>query len=748
LETYLATAIVLALSLLLGGALCSIGREGPRWDWLAPAVGLAAAIVVAWLAIRLPGAGVTAAVALALAAAAAVVRLWRRVAWTRLAAGAPPALLVAALSALPFLANDRIGVIGESINDDLAFHMDWAYALAEGGGITGRVADGYPVGPHAVVAALAEALGTTAEPVFTGLVLALPILTALTALAALEDAPVAARLAAATLPPTCYLGAELVLQSSFKELTLGLLVLAFAIVVGRLMKGELPPARALVIAALLAAAACTTFSLAALAWFVAGAALAWAAEAVLSRGWAGLRRVGVAALGMLAFIVVATVLLRVTGFFAAGPGRFTFYKEGPVVAGNLAEALSPLQLLSVWPSDDFRLEPDLGWWRVAVVLGAVAALTGLVRAALRREVGLLSVAVASVAIYAASIPLTNHYNSAKTLAVAAPVFTCAALVGLLGGGPPAGWKRLTTVALAAVWGLVALHSSGTLLRAAPVRAEGQSTDLRRLGAGVTREPVAFLGQDSFARWELRTADYVFSGGTVDLSGRPGTLRTGPVPAGAAVAVAPRTRHAPSAPPELGFVRGTRWYTLLRRTGANRSLFVTREGTAPGAVLSCRDRKSRALARRGWRALVKPLPVLGPVAAWTDTQGRQPFLSAPSALLGLDRTVQQTLALPSGRWELSLRYYSRDPITVSAGPVSATMPAYLADRTRFWRVGSVTSEGRPIAVSVRGGKSRPIQPRRFTELFEVAAVREDRPGRVVPLRRACGRYVDYATPPPR
>ena len=60
---YLIATAISVISLVLGGAIC--GRAG-RWSWTAPAVGLAAAMLIAATAIRLPGHGGTAAAALAI----------------------------------------------------------------------------------------------------------------------------------------------------------------------------------------------------------------------------------------------------------------------------------------------------------------------------------------------------------------------------------------------------------------------------------------------------------------------------------------------------------------------------------------------------------------------------------------------------------------------------------------------------------------------------------------------------------
>ena len=96
------------------------------------------------------------------------------------------ALLVASI---PFIANGRVGILGVGlVNDDMASHLLIADWLERRGSAPMPVLihQGYPVGPHALVAGLSEGLGAGLIEVFAGLTLAIPALTALVAFEALR----------------------------------------------------------------------------------------------------------------------------------------------------------------------------------------------------------------------------------------------------------------------------------------------------------------------------------------------------------------------------------------------------------------------------------------------------------------------------------------------------------------------------------------------------------------------------------
>ena len=129
-------------------------------------------------------------VLLAAALVGSIVSLRHRRVDSRVAlAGLPVGAIVLAFASLPFIANRRIGELGASQLDDLSFHMGQADAIREVGPAASVTASGYPIGPHSLVAIVAEGTGLGTAPVFAGLLLAIPVLTALTALAAFRGVP-------------------------------------------------------------------------------------------------------------------------------------------------------------------------------------------------------------------------------------------------------------------------------------------------------------------------------------------------------------------------------------------------------------------------------------------------------------------------------------------------------------------------------------------------------------------------------
>ena len=87
------------------------------------------------------------------------------------------ALLVAAI---PFYVSGRSGVLGVSLNNDTSVHLVWAEALR-----SDRMAelyplpDGYPLAPHALMAALAAVTAIAMDEVLNGLLIATAAVTAL-----------------------------------------------------------------------------------------------------------------------------------------------------------------------------------------------------------------------------------------------------------------------------------------------------------------------------------------------------------------------------------------------------------------------------------------------------------------------------------------------------------------------------------------------------------------------------------------
>ena len=147
---------------------------------------------------------------------------------------APPAL-AALFAAIPFIAAGTVGILGVGlVNDDMASHLllaDWIVERFRPEPVL--IDQGYPLGPHALVAGLGTLLGASSIDVFAGLVLAIPALTALVAYEALDGLRTAARVIAAALVSLPYLAAAYLAQEAFKEPIMALFVLTFALLLAR-----------------------------------------------------------------------------------------------------------------------------------------------------------------------------------------------------------------------------------------------------------------------------------------------------------------------------------------------------------------------------------------------------------------------------------------------------------------------------------------------------------------------------------
>lgn len=747
--------MTILLSLLLGGALC-VG-DGRRWTWLSAGVGLAAVMSIAWLGTRLPGDGVTGGLLLLAAAAASALRLRGRVRWRSLAVGAPTAGLILAGASLPFAANRRFGPLGATVNDDLALHLEFADILALGGRAERGVDTAYPVGPHSVVASLSDLLGLGIEQAFLGFILALPVIAGLTALAALAHLPERVQPIGAVLVGLGYLSAAYLAQASFKESAIALLVLAYALVAREVVRERAHWRRWAAPAMLLFFAGLAAFSVPAILWFVAVAGATLLATMVAERIRPTLRIVGGVGVAVLAVAASIVVFELVTSFFREGPGRFALSaSEGSggigSAGGNLVQPLSFFEALGVWPNLDFRFEPGTDHWRLGVALAVVAAAVGAARTAWRREWALLAATASTVLVYLVVSDVSIAYNGAKALVVATPLLMLVTVSGLL---IPAGRPvpRAALALLAASFAVAAATSSTMALRGGTVRPDTQAEAFSQLRQALRGRPTIFLGRDNYSAWELRPTRIGYLGNGARAVGVGNAPQEGAAAnkgidslraeelAAAELLVAPNTLYASLPGPEFSQVLHNRWYRLYRRTRESPRRVVLEEESQPGTILDCSSREGRAAVRAGGRAFVRPAPVLGPIGAWTFESGGQPPPDFPVALASNRETMRQRLRLPRGRWEISLSWASSVPISVEIGGRSLSLPPYLGDGDRHWRVASVRG-GRAVEVVVTPGGERRIDVRRGAQIGVVAAVREDVPGRFVPVRRACGRYVDW------
>ncbi len=87
----------------------------------------------------------------------------------------PVAVVTVVLSSLPFIANGHIGIPGVGLNNDMAMHLvDTDYLLDPSGPQPQSIVNGYPIGPHSLVATVSDLLGTEPLNGWLGLLVIAP----------------------------------------------------------------------------------------------------------------------------------------------------------------------------------------------------------------------------------------------------------------------------------------------------------------------------------------------------------------------------------------------------------------------------------------------------------------------------------------------------------------------------------------------------------------------------------------------
>lgn len=786
--TLLCALLIIVASVATGrSAMLLAGWKRP--EWFAGAVGLAVLVTLAPFLVRLPGRGLTAAIALALLTLAAAVITRRNVpepgAGTELdgdsliymqnreargEAGPPPAparsmgasrehstalvvvLVTLALASLPFLFNERAGVLGEGVyTNDQAAQLYWADWLADGfGPQPNAVRVGYPVGPQALAASVSEGTGADLVDAFNGLLLAIAALTALAALSALRTLPPLRRGVAAVLVGLPFLGASFLAQSGFKETAMALFVLALALVLHLDAPGR---AKAGVIG-LLGLGAVFTFSAPGVAWFALAIPL-WLGLELAFGGMALNLGVLRAAARRHRWPLLALVLVLVGVAVAVfGPATDFVEKIDDVQdsSGRLSSPVFPGEALGVWPEGDFRIvRGEVSGSLLATGFAALCALAAGVATLRRREWGLVATLVAAVAVYALARPFAEIHVEAKALAVLAPLVMLVILRWWLA---PPGRERdalgLVRLGVGALFAALALASSFLALRAAPVGFDERGRDLEVLAERIgSDDDVVFLGVDRFAGYWLRGTLARSPGGYVPAEIGARTSKTWQQ--GQALdfdtleplklnrqdyAITTAAAYQSTPPPNWREVAREGDYVLWKRGGAGPDYEVLPdEGGDPGAPLACP-------APEPGTGVVLEAPVVGEQDGW-----------APGFQLEAPAGASQELEVPQGDWEISLQYHSQVPLTLTVdGEQVAELPASLegfylvgAGRGAFWPAGELASSGGLVRIGVEAAEPSGLQDllgvERRVWLGRVGLT-SAAPARTLALAESCGEYVDH------
>jgi hypothetical protein len=802
--TYASAALICAASLLVGRAILALaGRRS--WSWLEPGVGLAAMLAVTGLLARAPGHGTSVTLGLAALLVVAALLVW----WLpyeapgALRAGLPVALVLLVALSIPFAVSGRWGLLGVGFNNDLGLHLAWAEWLRSGFGPAPDT--GYPLGPHGLAVATAAFPGIGLGQAFVGEIVAIGVLTGLTALGALRELASGRRLLAAALVALPYLAASYFAQAAFKETAEALFVLTFALFLwdherrraanAHITEDSSPSAgfwgRAREGLPLLALAGGIFFSysFAGIAWPIAIAALWSLTQPPVRRA---LRPRALLRLLLRPAVLITVIVLAGLAVVATVVGPFGFASSFNKVAGsNTYGPVSPVEALGVWPASNYRLDAA-GGAPLAGLAGAIAAVTllvGLVWWVRRRELTIPVALGACAALYLASLPSSGDYSQAKALIIAAPLAMLVAIRPLVseflrageverdsseqrrGGSDEslpissrrrAGVVRMGWAVLAVLFIGGAVYSSFLALRDAPVGPPGHGSELKAFLPVVHGEPVLYAGQDRYAAYGLMGADThvpLVEFPDTDVSANPEK----PFDTGDAYSpidfdsfshgtlerfdyvVTGRAAWNSQAPANFERVAATPSYVLWKRTGPTpEDRHVLLEGTEAGALAGCAAPEIRILLASGGRASLFPGAVIGPKAAWDE-----------GSVLATGASASQSLDLPDGEWNLSIQYFSPFDLTLTApgfrAPLKAALDGQrpntisLGNNGQFWPAGRYESDGGGTKFTLTASDASALQNLSGYDgkayVGELVAV-PAKPHRIVPLSDACDGWIDW------
>lgn len=731
-------------SLSLGqGILAICGAR--QWNWLAPAVGLAAMILVSVPAIHVPGRSATVAICLAVLIVAGVT-LWicrprQRPPLAGLLAAAPVALLVM----VPFAASGRAGTLGMSYDNDMATHLLLAEAYRSSAvAMVSPLLPSYPLGPHAVAAALSEGLDARIDLAFAGLTAAVPVLLAWTAQACVPRVRWPARVLVATVAGIPYLVAAYYGEGAFKELMEALFTLAAALILSGFQPDKLAWRRWVPLAFVLAGAV-SVYSSQGLAWPLAFIGIWFAGKALeslwtsgLAVAWRELRAElmpGAIAVGLLIFLLVPQIP-RIEKWVSQGTSAAISQSS----LGNLVGPLPVWEAFGTWNNPDLRFPASpaftAGMWTAFVLALVIAGGVTMLRSG---RWMLPAAAAASVLIWDYAAETQSPYVAAKALVIAAPLLLLLASLALVGRSFPrgSGWRIIVPLLAVALVARV-VDSSWEALRFSKVGATAHLLELRSLRPLLGHEPTLFMGDDDFYAWELAGARVTaaFYAGVPEVELRPEKAFQYPQPLDFDTLTAKSmnafdwfitTRDAAGSepPPQMHLIRQTRDYELWRRVGEVTPRGILAEGPKAAAELDCATPVGRAILRAGGVAAVR---------------APSPEVAVPP--VGPGASVKVSLPLTPGTWELETPYFSPMPVEVTGPGLTITLPPNLDRPGPRWPIGRVVvSRSGPIVLRLHVVKYW-LTPASDAAEFGAVIATQVGTERIVPVREACSRLVDW------
>lgn len=749
-------------------------------SYLEGAVGLATLILVCTVAIRLPGHQATSIACCAVLVAASLVFVVIRpesIFGPAFGIALPIALASGLAASFPFIASGHLGIPGVGLNNDMAMHLvDVDYLVDPSRPQPVSVVNGYPLGPHSLVATVVSVYGTQPLYGWLGLLVAVPVLTGITALASLKEFATWRRLLAAVLVSAAYLTASVLGIAGFKELIAGMFLIAFALGL-REIETESGRVAILIGLAVITAAMIPVYSLPGGAWLAITAGLWILAELLRIRTERGTEGVRAVIRRARPIVIPALIVLVLVGLSQL-PKVIDFINSGSIGAvantnSKLRYVVSPFETLGIWPSGDWLLGThDVSSFWIFGAIGLAGLAFGLAWWIARRDYAVPAAVASGILVYLATKYLQNGglYILAKAVVVPASAVMLLVVTALLSSG--GGWPKRV---FAAIFVALAAYSSFLALRDTVVAPDHRLHELAAFQDEVAGQPVLALTSDRFADYGLRTAVVSSPAFNSEIRVPSAVTKSQRLPIDFdsvpynvlnrfPYAVTTSAIYQSQAPPGWTQVDSTQSYKLWKRTGTTPPIANLYEEARPGRVYHCKNPKIGSFLTTGGELLTwQPRPMIAKRLYWkagthAGTLAEGGVSAAKSAPLDNNlapgETASQQIRLPPGQWELSLQYVS--PVTgviVRAPGLSAHLPSgmdaaipYRPDQGPYWPVGRVNSSGGKITVSAQADDVHAYQKLLGVDapavIGNLTAVRLGGFVHAANTAAACGLFVDH------